>query len=114
MRKEMELVLYTPKNNNVILMRRSRPLLTKYEITKVIASRVQQIADGAESYLPNDHEVNPRTANPMRVAVAELEEGVIPLMIPREMPDGTVEVWRLSELRLPPSFMKHVRSLDIA
>lgn len=87
--------------------------MTRYEVTKVIAARVQQLADGAPSTLPADHPVGPATAGLMEVAVAELEEGRLPMMLPRELPDGSREVWRLDQLRLPRAFMKHVRSVTI-
>lgn len=92
---------------------RTRPVMSKYEVTKVLAARVQQLADGAPSTLPADHPVGPATGNLMEVAVAELEEGRLPMMIPRDLPDGTREVWRLDQLRLPRTFMRHVKSVSI-
>lgn len=92
---------------------RTRPVITKYELTKVLAARVQQLSDGAMTSLPRDHELSGPSANPMDVAVAELELRVLPMKIPRELPDGTREVWSLSQLRLPASFMRHVKSLNI-
>lgn len=92
---------------------KTRPVISKYELTKVLAARVQQLADGAPSTLPADHEIGPATANLLHVAVAELESGRLPMMIPRELPDGTREVWRLDQLRLPRSFMRHVKSVSI-
>lgn len=92
---------------------RTRAVISKYELTKVLAARVQQLADGATSTLPADHPVGPAAANLMAVAVAELEEGRLPMMIPRELPDGTREVWRLDQLRLPRAFMRHVKSVSI-
>lgn len=92
---------------------KTRAVLTKYELTKVLAARVQQLADGTPSTLPPDHPVGPATGNLLDVAVAELEEGKLPMMIPRELPDGSREVWRLDQLRLPRAFMRHVRSVSI-
>jgi DNA-directed RNA polymerase subunit K/omega len=92
---------------------KTRPVITKYELTKVLAARIQQLADGAPSTLPADHPVGPATGELMDVAVAELEGGKLPMMIPRELPDGSREVWRLDQLRLPKSFMRHVKSVSI-
>eukprot|EP00873_Tetraselmis_striata_P043839 jgi/Tetstr1/464103/TSEL_008908.t1 len=92
---------------------RTRPVISKYELTKVIAARVQQLADGAPSTLPDNHAIKPATAGLMDVAIAELEEGRLPMMIPRELPDGAREVWRLDQLRLPRAFMRHVKSVSI-
>ncbi len=88
-------------------------MISKYELTKVLAARVQQLADGATSTLPDDHAVNPMTGNLLEIAVAELEEGRLPMMIPRDLPDGSREVWRLDQLRLPMAFMRHVKSVSI-
>ena len=92
---------------------RTRPVATKYELTKVIAARVQQLADGAPSTLPPDHPVGPDTGGLMDVAIAELEAGRLPMMVPRDLPDGTREIWRLDQLRLPRSFLRHVKSVSI-
>lgn len=92
---------------------RTRPVMTKYEVTKLLAARVQQLADGAPSTLPADHPLGPATGNLLEVAVAELEERKLPMMLPRILPDGTKEVWRLEQLRLPRTFMRHVKSVTI-
>ncbi|AUF82269.1 DNA-directed RNA polymerase subunit Rpb6 [Tetraselmis virus 1] len=94
-------------------MPKTRPVITKYELTKVLAARVQQLCDGAVTTLPKQHPLSSINSNPMDVAIAELDEKVLPMKITRELPDGTKEVWRLSQLRLPNSFMRHVRSLEI-
>ena len=92
-------------------MPRTRPVITKYELTKVLAARVQQLADGAQTTLPRDHPS--AKGAPLAVALAELDEKVLPMMIPRDLPDGTREIWRLEQLRLPTAFMRHVRSLSV-
>jgi DNA-directed RNA polymerase subunit K/omega len=93
-------------------MPKTRPVITKYELTKVLAARVQQLADGAQTTLPRDHPAASARA-PLAIALAELDEHVLPMMIPRDLPDGTREIWRLEQLRLPTAFMRHVRSLSI-
>jgi DNA-directed RNA polymerase I, II, and III subunit RPABC2 len=92
---------------------KTRPVITKYELVKVLSARVQQLADGAPSTLPPDHASDPVYGNLLDVAVAELEEGKLPMMLPRELPDGTRELWRLDQLRLPKAFMRHVKSTSI-
>nr|WRJ69749.1 DNA-directed RNA polymerase subunit Rpb6 [Oceanusvirus sp.] len=94
-------------------MPKTRPVITKYELTKVIASRVQQLSDGSPTTLPRDHPLSGPGSAPLDVALAELDERVLPMLIPRELPDGTREVWRLEQLALPTAFMRHVRSLAI-
>lgn len=90
---------------------RTRPVMSKYEVTKIISARVQQLSEGAPSTLSSDHEAHSKGL--MNVAVAELEERTLPMMITRELPDGSKELWKLDQLRLPKTFMRHVRSIQI-
>ena len=62
-------------------MPKTRPVITKYELTKVLAARVQQLADGAQTTLPRDHPAASARA-PLAIALAELDEHVLPMMIP--------------------------------
>jgi DNA-directed RNA polymerases I, II, and III subunit RPABC2 len=92
-------------------MPKTRPVITRFELTKIIAARVQQLSDGAPTTLPEDHVLY--GGAPYDIAIAELEERRLPMMVPRHLPDGTTEVWRLEQLRLPFHLMRHVKSLSI-
>lgn len=85
--------------------------MTKYEVTKILSARVQQLSDGAASVLRDDHPA--RAGCLLQIAIAELEEGVVPMMIRRDLPDGQHEVWRVRELRLPRAFMRHAKAIRI-
>lgn len=69
------------------------PRLTKYERTKVVGVRKEQIARGAPIMVPVEEGDDLDS-----VVERELREGVLPLMIKRPLPNGTFELWRLAEL----------------
>jgi DNA-directed RNA polymerase I, II, and III subunit RPABC2 len=72
------------------------PFLSNYERTKVISYRASQIASGAKPYI-----VVPEGLTEAHViAQTELEERKLPFLIKRPLPDGSFEVWRLSDLLL--------------
>jgi len=90
--KELEQILasYVAAENPVI--RRSKPILSKYEATSITGMRAQQIVQGSAPLIETDLE------NPIDVAIAELKAKILPIIVRRIMADGTAEYWRLSEL----------------
>lgn len=78
--------------------RRTLPYYSKFEFTALLATRAQQLADGArplvslEGILPGD---------PMfvwRVAEREIHEQKLPFLVHRRMPNGASEYWGTQEL----------------
>ncbi|HDM24115.1 hypothetical protein DRO02_00760 [archaeon] len=61
--------------------------LTIYEITRIIATRARQIAEGAKPFI----EVPEGVTDPVEIAKLEFKAGKLPLIIRREYPDGTYE-----------------------
>lgn len=90
--KELEMILasYSAKEKPVI--RRSKPILSKYEATSIVGMRAQQIVQGSAPLIETDLE------NPIDVAMAELKAKILPIIVRRIMADGSAEYWRLSEL----------------
>ena len=86
----------------------SRPRITRYEMTRLLAARTQQLSDGAATTLPDGA---PPSAPPYAVALSELEEGVIPMAVQREGADGKVETLRVDQLSIPSSLLRHHRSI---
>jgi DNA-directed RNA polymerase subunit K/omega len=74
------------------IIRKSRPILSKYEATTIIGMRAQQIIRGSTPFLDS------KEVNPIDVAIQELRAKLIPIIIRRVMPDGISEYWRLTEL----------------
>ncbi|MEM3703741.1 MAG: DNA-directed RNA polymerase subunit K [Candidatus Bathyarchaeia archaeon] len=60
------------------------PRLTKYEKSRIISTRALQITMGAPILI----EFSEKITDPIAIATAELESGVLPLVIRRTLPNG--------------------------
>jgi DNA-directed RNA polymerase subunit K len=58
--------------------------ITKFEKAKVIGTRAQQISQGSKILIKT------KKSDPIEIAKKEYQKGLIPLVIERGMPDGTV------------------------
>lgn len=88
--------------------RRTKPFMSKYEFTKMIGVRAEQIMFGAQVLVDMEefrrvHRMASADIDPFRVALYELEKGVLPFMIRRRIvtKHGTngYETWRLEEFK---------------
>jgi DNA-directed RNA polymerase subunit K/omega len=73
---------------------RTYPILTRYEITKVISFRASQIANGAKPYIL----VPDGVTDAYQIAKMELKAKRLPFILKRPLPNGHYEFWRLSDL----------------
>tara|TARA_Y100000389_G_scaffold15012_1_gene13272 strand:+ start:1335 stop:1667 length:333 start_codon:yes stop_codon:yes gene_type:complete len=71
----------------------SKPILTKYERTKVISERTQQLSNGSVSFLKNP-ESYPTIFD---IAQEELKQKKIPFILKRPVANK-IEYWKLSDL----------------
>ena len=72
---------------------KTNPTLTKYERTRILSERATQISNGAPLFI-----VNPdKYTNAYDIAVAELEQKVLPFIIKRPY-GNTYEYWKLKDL----------------
>lgn len=70
-------------------------ILTKYERTRVLTERAQQLEDGCEPYITNIERFNTSYA----IAVEELNTKKIPYIIRRIIPNtGDYEYWKLKDM----------------
>jgi len=70
------------------------PILTKFERAKLLGIRAEMISAGNSPLV-----VVPRGVdNAYEIALLELKEKKIPLIIRRHLPNGSVEDWRIEEL----------------
>uniref|UniRef100_A0A7S0CAC4 RNA polymerase Rpb6 n=1 Tax=Proboscia inermis TaxID=420281 RepID=A0A7S0CAC4_9STRA len=67
--------------------------LTKYERARVLGTRALQISMNAPVMVDLDGETDP-----LMIAMKELRERKIPIIIRRYMPDGSHEDWSIDEL----------------
>jgi len=73
--------------------RKTKPFLFDFERVRILGERARQLSLGAKPMIKNIENMNPKV-----VARLELEKKVIPLIILRELPNGTIEKWKVSEL----------------
>lgn len=73
--------------------RTTTPYMTKYERARVLGTRALQIAMCAPLMVEPDGETDP-----LQIAMRELKEKKIPMIIRRYLPDGSYEDWSIQEL----------------
>ncbi|KAL0086008.1 RNA polymerase small common phosphorylated subunit [Phycomyces blakesleeanus] len=69
------------------------PYMTKYERARILGTRALQISLNAPVMVELDGE-----SDPLVIAMKELREKKIPLIVRRFMPDGTYEDWNVKDL----------------
>ena len=74
-------------------VRVTRPYLTKFEKTKLIGVRAQQLSFGSEAMVELDG-----NESIVEIAVKELKEKKIPFLIRRYLPNQKYEDWRLTDM----------------
>ncbi|KAH9049352.1 RNA polymerase Rpb6 [Lactarius hengduanensis] len=74
-------------------VRVTTPYLTKYERARILGTRALQISMNAPILVPLDGETDA-----LQIAIKELSQRKIPLVIRRYLPDGSFEDWSVSEL----------------
>ncbi|KAF2254851.1 hypothetical protein BU26DRAFT_385337, partial [Trematosphaeria pertusa] len=77
-----------PKDERV-----TTPYMTKYEKARILGTRALQISGNAPVLI----DVEGMT-DPLEIAAKELNEGKIPLVVRRYLPDGFYEDWSCEEL----------------
>jgi len=73
--------------------RKTKPYLFEFERVRLLGDRARQLSMGAKPMIKNIEIMDPRA-----IAKLELEKKVIPLIILRELPNGLIEKWKVSEL----------------
>jgi len=73
--------------------RTTTPYLTKYERARLLGTRALQISMNAPVMVDLQGE-----SDPLEIALKELREKKIPLMVRRYLPDGSWEDWSVEEL----------------
>lgn len=78
----------------------TREFYTKYEYTTLLATRAQQLAEGAKPLVALD---GLKQSDPMfvwNVAKREIEQRKLPFLIRRQLPNGESEYWSTQELEM--------------
>ena len=75
------------------------PFITKYEMTRILGVRAQQIDNGAQPTIPLD---NPELISGYFIAKQEFTQNKLPFIIKRSFPgNGGVEYWNVCDLDVP-------------
>lgn len=69
------------------------PYMTKYEKARILGTRALQISMNAPVLVDLEGETDP-----LQIAIKELREKKVPLIVRRYMPDGCYEDWTCEEL----------------
>lgn len=72
------------------------PVLTKYEKTRIISERVQQLSNGGTPFISNP-ESYPTVYD---IALKELNMKKLPFIIKRTISGNNYELWKLQDLKL--------------
>ncbi|KAH9898949.1 RNA polymerase Rpb6 [Xylariomycetidae sp. FL2044] len=73
--------------------RTTTPYMTKYEKARILGTRALQISMNAPVLVDLEGE-----SDPLQIAIKEMREKKIPLIVRRYMPDGYYEDWTCEEL----------------
>ena len=69
--------------------------MTSYERVRILGTRAKQLAGGAKPLIAGVENMNS-----FEVAKLELMHKVMPIIIRRELPNGNIEEWKISELSI--------------
>lgn len=72
----------------------SEPILTKYEYTKILGMRAQQLAMGAEALIDVTEDLN----DVVLIAEEELRQRKTPIIIQRNIGVNKYEYWKIEDL----------------
>ena len=75
--------------------RSTTPFMTKFEKARIVGTRALQISLGAPVMVEPEGETDV-----LKIAMKELREKKIPLIVRRFLPDGCYEDWRVKDLKL--------------
>jgi DNA-directed RNA polymerase subunit K/omega len=75
------------------------PFLTKFERTRIIGQRANELSLGARAYI----QVPEHVTDVREIARLELEQKRLPYIVKRPLPNGQYEYWRLADLMILPN-----------
>ena len=70
------------------------PFLTKYEFSRVVGMRAEQLENGAAAFIPLEDTVH----DPYVIAKEEIRQKKVPFIVMRPLPNGNIEYWKLCDL----------------
>lgn len=89
-------VVKDDRGNIVDSLHKTLPILTKYEYTRIIGFRTQQLSEGAAPYIAVPD--NLIVEDYYLIAEEEFKQKKLPFVVGRPLPNGAFEYWRVSDL----------------
>lgn len=88
----------TRNKENIIIddLHRTLPILSKYEMTRVLGQRAKQLNTGSKPFI----EIEENVIDGYLIAKEELHQKRIPFIIRRPLPSGGSEYWNLADLEV--------------
>tara|TARA_B110000037_G_scaffold200443_3_gene241048 strand:+ start:2822 stop:3130 length:309 start_codon:yes stop_codon:yes gene_type:complete len=83
-------------NQNINKVKKTLPFLSKFEKTKILGLRIQQLSSGAITSLTDEEQKDLKSQ--CEVAEKELKLGKLPLIVSRKLPNDKFEFWRVRDL----------------
>ena len=78
----------------------SKPIMTKFEFDKIISLRTTQLANGSISFVSVKGLQAASNMDLRKVAIEELKQGRLPLIVERSMPNNKKECIRVRDMDL--------------
>jgi DNA-directed RNA polymerase subunit K/omega len=76
----------------------SKPIMTKYEFDQVISLRANQLALGSPAFVTIQGMTIKSNMEFRQVALKELQEGKLPYILKRPLPNNRYEYYRIADL----------------
>jgi DNA-directed RNA polymerase subunit K/omega len=83
------------KSKKVLIEKKSLPILSKFEYSTLLGTRIKQLDEGARTSLSKEELTELKDHR--SIAEKEIYLRKIPLLIQRQLPDGSIEEWKLSD-----------------
>ena len=93
-REDIDINIFNQEYDKIKTDYKTKPFLTKYERTRVLSERTQQLANGSISFLKNPEAYH----NIYEIAIQELRQKKIPFIIKRSFSSNNFELWKLEDL----------------
>ncbi len=71
----------------------TKPILYRYEYVALLGTRAEHLASGAKPMIKNAKHLSPK-----EIANYEIKNNILPLILRRTLPNGTIELWKMKEL----------------
>ncbi len=85
------------ENNNIVdPFHKTNPIMTKYEVARILGARSKQINSGANIFVKTIENV----IDGYYIALQELREKKVPFIIRRPIPGGKCEYWNITDLEI--------------